>query len=474
MRLVVPIVMLAAATLAAATLAAAPATPDPAWRYHAVLAKSGDTLDVTADLGAAAASGKLGVGGGAMPFVKGLTRSGGTIRYTFDLKGAAAKLDAKDSVWIRDGVYHTDPTAWLVRPEGAEERTPPPELRVRIEAAGAPPPRSTTAAGARPAGDTVPFATGFLAATSGDANDFSIAADHLDSLPPTIFGTLRSHVVTAAGGEVQLVIPQTVRYDAGDAPLVAWVTRAVRAVEAYVGRLPVPHVLIDLRQSDDPRGTGRAIGYGGGTVIIARRRDVDDDELRKDWVLTHELMHFALPAVPREQHWLEEGWATYAEPLGRVRTGELKAEPIFHDMVASMPQGQPEKGDRGLDHTHTWGRTYWGGALFWLVADVQLREATGGRVGVDDAMRGIMAAGGSLAEDWPMAKVIETGDAATGHTVLRTLYDQWKATPVTVDLASLWRRLGVVQEGPGIRFDAQAPLAAVRESMISPLEQKKK
>ena len=52
--------------------------------------------------------------------------------------------------------------------------------------------------------------------------------------------------------------------------------------------------------------------------------------------------------------------------------------------------------DRGLDRTRTWGRTYWGGALFCLMADVEIRKQTGNRVGLQDALRTILSAGGSI------------------------------------------------------------------------------
>ena len=103
--------------------------------------------------------------------------------------------------------------------------------------------------------------------------------------------------------------------------------------------------------------------------------------LADDWMMTHELVHMAFPSLPDDQHWMEEGLATYIEPLARVMTGELKARQVWRDMVRDMPKGEPAEGDEGLDHTHTWGRTYWGGALFCLVADVEIRAKTGNQKG---------------------------------------------------------------------------------------------
>jgi hypothetical protein len=155
--------------------------------------------------------------------------------------------------------------------------------------------------------------------------------------------------------------------------------------------------------------------------------------------------------------------ATYVEPLARA----LPPEKIWGDLVDGLPQGLPRPGDRGLDFTPTWGRTYWGGALFFLLADVEIHTRTRNQKGLRDALRGIVAAGGNMHEEWPIARVLAVADGATGVPVLRELYDQMKASPHPVDLPDLWKRLGVVKEGGRVRFDDTAPLAAVRRAITS-------
>ena len=58
-------------------------------------------------------------------------------------------------------------------------------------------------------------------------------------------------------------------------------------------------------------------------------------------------------------------------------------------MVDGMPQGLPAAGDQGLDNTHIWGRTYRGGAMFCLLADIEIRKQTGNAKGLLDALRAI-------------------------------------------------------------------------------------
>jgi hypothetical protein len=195
----------------------------------------------------------------------------------------------------------------------------------------------------------------------------------------------------------------------------------------------------------------------------------------EDWVLVHEMIHLAFPSMPREQNWVEEGLATYVEPFARVRTGILGEAEAWRGLVAGLPNGLPVAGDRGLDHTPTWGRTYWGGALFFLLADIEIRERSQGRFGLDDALRAIVAAGGNNAVRWSLADSFAIGDAATGLDVLTALHAKMGAAPYAVDLPALFESLGVravkgVGRGPSrdsfdVVFDEQAPRAALRRAM---------
>src|SRR5262249_54356684 len=157
-------------------------------------------------------------------------------------------------------------------------------------------------------------------------------------------------------------------------------------------------------------------------IAIDVGQEADEDELKDDWVLVHEMIHTALPDLLGPHHWLEEGLATYVEPLARARAGLVSPEQLWLDWGRGMPNGLPEEGDRGLDRTPTWGRTYWGGALFCLVADLEIRTRTQNMKSLDDALRAILVAGGNIASAWPIERVLEVGDQATGVRVLSETY----------------------------------------------------
>jgi hypothetical protein len=245
----------------------------------------------------------------------------------------------------------------------------------------------------------------------------------------------------------------------------AWV-QAAAAISAYLGRFPVPDV--ELLMIPAPgAGVRGGTTFGEPAPYVRLRVGVDTTarQFHDDWVLVHEMVHLAVPRVPRRHAWLQEGLATYAEGIARTRAGQISVPRLWAAMASDMPQGQPAEGDRGLDHTPTWGRTYWGGAIFCLLADVQIRQRSGLKLGLEHALRGVLAAGGSYAVAWPVERILAVADAAVDQDTLATLYARMKDSPAPTDLPALWRDLGVVAEGTQASFRAAAPLAAVRRAI---------
>jgi hypothetical protein len=249
--------------------------------------------------------------------------------------------------------------------------------------------------------------------------------------------------------------------------LLAWVRRAGEAVCTYYGKFPVSHVRLDVRVRGNA-GVHGGVTYpdGDGYINISLGSDTTVAQLNDDWELTHEMIHLAFPSMARRHHWIEEGISVYVEPIARVQAGQLSAERMWHDVVRDMPQGEPEDGDRGLDYTHSWGRTYWGGAMFCLVADLRIRQQTQNKRGLQDALRGILNAGGDINQDWEIEKAFAVGDKATGTTVLADLYHEMSDKPAPVDLNALWKQFGISRDASGvIKFDSHAPLAQIRAAI---------
>ena len=301
------------------------------------------------------------------------------------------------------------------------------------------------------------------AAAQSNASEFmrgeGMPYNAFDKLPKTdvALNDATLHVGFAPG---ELALPR--------ATVLAWIAHSAKAVTTYYGHFPVASARI-LIVPVDGRGVrgGTTWAYRGAAIRIVLGRDSSEDDLKRDWMLVHEMVHLALPDVGEQHRWLSEGLATYVEPIARAQAGDLSTASIWGAMLRDMQKGLPQASDQGLDNTHSWSRTYWGGAMFCLLADIEIRKQSGNRLGLQDALRGVLAAGGSHESDWPIERVLATADKATGLTVLTDLYAKMSTQATTPDLDTLWRNLGIKLVADQVTFDDSQPLAQTRKALTN-------
>ena len=372
-------------------------------------------------------------------------REGCRVRYRFALEKAAVALDADGIAADHDGALLAPPSAWLLRPLCFPDEQP---FHLRV----------TTPPGTG-------FATGLFL---GPDRELSADLSDLPKAPFTAFGELRLRALDVGGEHLQIAtLPGAL--DLPDEALAAWIEGVARVVHDYYGRPPVPSALVILLPtSGSGIGYGRTLGNGGASVILPIGEHSTAKELAQGWELLHELLHTGFPLLDRDHAWLAEGLATYVEPLLRARRGILTPEAALAHLYHRMPFGQVSAGGAGLDRSTSWGRIYWGGAIFCLLADVAIRARTFGKRSIDDALRAVVAEGGNVGARWPVARVIAVADAATGVPVFAELYAAHGLRAEAMDLAGAWRNLGVLPDGRGVRFDDSAPHAWIRRALVAP------
>ena len=288
-----------------------------------------------------------------------------------------------------------------------------------------------------------------------------------ERMPYDAFDRLSTSPIKVGGGVLNI------GFAPGEFPLprqalVTWIEKSAKAVVLYYGQFPVAsaRILIVPVSGRGIRG-GQAFGYRGAAIRLLVGRDSNAADLVRDWKAVHEMVHLALPDLTPSHLWLPEGLAVYVESIARVQAGDLTQEKIWGDFVRDMPQGLPQAGDRGLDNTPTWGRTYWGGAIFCLLADIEIRKRTGNKIGLQQALRGILADGGTHERNWSMEHVLRVADQATGVAVLSDLYEKMRASPYAPDLDALWYDLGISVRDSRVTFDDDAILAPIRRAITA-------
>jgi hypothetical protein len=131
----------------------------------------------------------------------------------------------------------------------------------------------------------------------------------------------------------------------------------VCAVSNCCGRFRVPEAQILIIPVGGCKGVLNGASWGSTPAFtrVYVRQSADEADLKNDWVMTHEMVHYAFASMAEEHHWIEERIATYVEPIARLETGNISARKVWDDLVDGLPYGVPRPGDQGLDYTHTPG-----------------------------------------------------------------------------------------------------------------------
>lgn len=368
---------------------------------------------------------------------------GCTIKYHYDMPRAAERFDTGDMVEKRAGAFVGTPSIWIARPLGV---SPEASYTVDVKTVG-----------------SDAFAWGL----AREGETYVGVYDDADESPYAAMGKIRTTTIgtETQGFDVAIAGPDPA---IGLEALLDWPRAALANVQAMFPTYPRgrPLLIVMVRHGDGIED-GTALGNGGQSVRIEVGDETPTKRLMSDWMLTHEMTHLALPGLRRAHHWAEEGMATYLEPIMRAKRGVLPVADVWREWLMHMHKGQARDADDRLDGTREWGRTYWGGALFWIQCDVAIRsKATDPlAIGLPTGFQSVFLQG-DISNKWSISRFLDAMDAATGSETVSKTYAAQAPVGVEVDLNALWKSLGVsLKDGKPV-FEDEAPLAHVRRAMV--------
>jgi hypothetical protein len=286
----------------------------------------------------------------------------------------------------------------------------------------------------------------------------------LNEAGPLILGTIAAKTIPGDPALTLAVPPGALQV--ADESLSAWVSAVAESNRRFWARSPTEGGLIVLIPS--PRGGvpfGRVLSLGGAVVTVLVGRQATPQDLYDDWVLVHEFLHLGSPLMRDTGAWLNEGIATFYEPVLRTRAGWKSEDQVWREWISAMPRGMPAITGIGLENAGR-GGIYWGGALFVLMAEIESLLASGGETGFSDCLRTVLAEGADVTVKWPTMNLLHRCDALLGKPVIATLAQQHIEKGSAMDLDKLWRRLGVSLDGDKVRYDDGAELAWLRQLII--------
>ncbi len=370
-----------------------------------------------------------------------------TVHYSLDLAALALSCHRMDCERrVGDSIFGRA-SSFLLRPEPLGDAI----LRVRVGA-----------------GDANRFATGLRRDENGG---YVFRASELGEASFTAFGSLRHGRLDVLGGRLDVALLGS-PLAMGDPATLDWLRESAACVASLFGRFPADATLFVVPVRGASQVVfGRVMSLAGGSVALLFGDQTRASSLHENWVVVHELFHLGCPSFVGEGHWLEEGLATYYEPILRERAGWMTEAELWSHFSREMPRGLRGASDPpALEDRDDIDSTYWGGALFALLADVRIRRRTGNARSLDDVMRAVLATEGNATQTATVADFLRVGDDASGTHELTAVYASWAQRGENVDLDSLWRELGVGGPQTGrvdVDLRPDAPLAAVRQAIAS-------
>jgi predicted metalloprotease with PDZ domain len=112
-------------------------------------------------------------------------------------------------------------------------------------------------------------------------------------------------------------------------------------------------------------------------------------------------------------------------------------------------------------------KIYWSGAALALMADVELRERSGGRETLDDVMARLQDCCLPSDRVWSGPELFATLDSLADHPVFMSLYRRYADTAGFPDIRPLFQRLGLSVDHDEVRIRNNGELAHIRAAITA-------
>ncbi len=262
--------------------------------------------------------------------------------------------------------------------------------------------------------------------------------------------------------------------------IVDWVRAASTSVSLVYGRFPNPSPRVIVQPTDrhawsgnSPVPFGRVMRDDGERIELFVNADRPIEEFYGDWTATHEFSHLMLPYVSARNKWISEGFASYYQNVLMSRAGRYTAAEAWKRLYDGFERGRRSRPELSLNDAAEAGvhrarmKIYWSGAAIALLADVKLRERSGGRESLDTALDDLQRCCLPSARTWTGPELFSKLDSFVADPVFMPLYRQYANSAGFPEFAPALERLGVEIDGSAARLHDDAELAAIRDAIAN-------
>jgi len=264
------------------------------------------------------------------------------------------------------------------------------------------------------------------------------------------------------------------------AQLIEWVLHARKALTLVYGTLPVDDFVTIIKASN--RGTaavpwGEVNRYSPPEVTLIVNPKSSLDALKADWTIYHEFSHLLIPYDADDSRWLSEGLASYYQNVIQARAAMFDEITLWQKLYDGFERGNKQQNyvhqklsyvSENIGENRNYMRIYWSGALYWLKADIALREQSKDKAqpySLDLALKQLQAC--CFDRYLSATEIVEKLDELSDTQVFSTLFTEFASSNNIPDYLTLLNSLGVIAKNNRVTLNDSAKLSSQRKAIFS-------
>jgi predicted metalloprotease with PDZ domain len=181
-----------------------------------------------------------------------------------------------------------------------------------------------------------------------------------------------------------------------------------------------------------------------------------------------------LPLVRERHRWISEGFASYYQNVLMSRAGRYTEREAWTKLHEGFERGRASRPELSPNNAAAQGvrqarmKIYWSGAAIALLADIELRERSGGRESLDTALDRLQKCCLPSERTWSGTELFTKLDSLVDGPVFMPLYRRHANNTGFPNLRPVFERLGVDIEDDKVRIHRGAELAHIRDAITEP------
>ena len=235
-------------------------------------------------------------------------------------------------------------------------------------------------------------------------------------------------------------------------------------------------MVVDIGKQREPipwaevqRGESPAVHF-----FIDASRSVN--QFKQDWTAVHEFSHLMVPYLHSESRWISEGLAQYYQNVLLARAGAYDALYAWQKIHAGLERGRNSRPELSPNEAASGDaraarmKVYWSGAAIALMADVALRERSGGQESLDTILERFQTCCLPSQDVWSGPEFFSKLDSLASKPVFMPLYRRYADTAGFPDVSEVFERLGLRVSDDEVSIRRKAELQAVRDAIVEASE----